>query len=239
MTTADGPDRRFPTTTWSIIAYARDTGTARCRSSLSRLANLYYRPIYWTLRLNWNRGEEEARELTQEFFARLLEKGGLGQFEPERGRFRTYLRAALGNFVRRHLRDARRLKRGGGVNLVAVEEWEAPPVTLAAEGASAEELFDELWRTALLRDALEAARRQCEAAGKRDAFTVYARYDLAEEETTYAALAGELGMSEHQVRAHLRNVRALVRAIVRERILETMTDTADVDDEYRTLFARS
>lgn len=231
-----GPSSRFPTTRLSAVAGVRSPDATERQRAHAALISGYWKPVYKHLRLRWRKPNEEAKDLTQAFFARALEKDFFTGFDPARARFRTFLRTCLDRFLANEEASAQRLKRGGDVTLLPLdfEEADAELARLAPVDANAlERLFDEEWVRSLFAQALEDLRQSCEARGRRTHLQLFERYDLVEspsERPTYAALAAELGLKVTDVTNYLAAVRRELRALVLERLRE-MTAT---DEEFRS-----
>lgn len=213
----------FEPTRWSVVLTAQAPGDPKYLESWDALVGLYWRPVYRAVRFRWNKPVDEAKDLTQAFFAELFD-GALQDYRPERGRFRTFLRAALDNFLRNERRDAGRLKRGG----------RAVPVELADDAVvtPADDLFEREWRRTLFERAL------AELAGSERAVVVdcFKRAYLDPARPTYREVAQALGLPETEVTNHLHAARKRMRAIVRRLVRESCESEADFDDEMRELF---
>lgn len=229
----------FPPTRRSVIAaLGSDDAVTRARS-FEILARAYWRPVYAHVRLRFRRPPEEARDLTQEFFARALEKRWLRTFDPDKALFRTYLRTCLDRFVMDALRDERREKRGGGALRLALDfdvaEAELPTTS------SPEACFDDEWTRVLFAGAVAALEATCIAKDKPHVFTLFRKYVLdADDETkprpTYAALAEELGISVTDVTNHLAWARREFRAAALESLREITASEEELRSEARALF---
>src|SRR5271155_3409716 len=110
-----GPGGNFPATRWSAIVAARSTDSAERARALETVVESYWKPIYKYVRIRWNKSNEDAKDLTQEFFSRLIEKNYLGDFDPSKSRLRTFLRVCVDHFLANEAKAATRLKRGGAV----------------------------------------------------------------------------------------------------------------------------
>jgi RNA polymerase sigma factor (sigma-70 family) len=205
------------------------------RRAFEALVAAYWKPVYKYLRLKWRAPEEDAEDLTQGFFALAFEKGFFDRFDPERARFRTYLRACLDGFVANERKSAHRLKRGGGAEHVSLdfagaeaELGRQPP----PEG-DMEEYFHREWVRSLFGLAVEALRRRCAEAGKTVSFALFERYDLdgpdAARGPSYAELAREMGIAETQVTNHL----AWARREFRRLVLEALEEATGSEEEFR------
>src|SRR5947207_15794780 len=111
----------FPETLWSAVIGAQDRAAFDHRARVDRLVRLYWKPVYWALRLRWKRQHEDAKDLTQTFFAHLLEKDALAGVGPDKGKFRSWLRVVLDNFMRNELEAAKAQKRGGGLKALSLD----------------------------------------------------------------------------------------------------------------------
>lgn len=227
----------FPPTRWSIVRDARSGGLQDSRLALERLAEAYWGPVYCLIRRGWREEQEDAKDLTQDFFACLLERGGIEGFEPEKGRFRSYLFAAVKHFMLQRRRDESRQKRGGGRVPFAIHDLEGRGLEPADPQRPPEEVFQEEWVASLLRQSVEELREEYRLAGKKVSFRAFEMYDLAEEpRPTYGQIAARLSIAEHDVHNHIGNVRRRLKEVLRAHVRETLADPADLDDEMRLLF---
>jgi DNA-directed RNA polymerase specialized sigma24 family protein len=229
------PDGRFPPTRGSVLEAARSGRPEERERALATLAEAYWRPVYVTLRLKWRRGHDEASDLTQSFFAHLLEARLLDRFDPSRGRLRTYLRACLDALVANEAKAASREKRGGGAALVS---FDAGALRAEADAASAagvpspEALFLREWVRGVFAAAVERVRKGLAAEGKESWFELFRRYDLEADGAAgpaYADLARALGMKETDVTNRL----AAVRRRFRGAALEILRELTGSDEEFR------
>ena len=231
---------RFPATRRSILAAVRDADPEVRRQAFGALVESYWRPVYKYLRVKqWSAGED-APDLTQAFFVQALEKGTFGRYDPEKARFRTYLRTCLDGFVANERKAARRLKRGGGETPLSLD-FAAAEAELARQGAAdaigPEEYFHREWVRALFGLAVEELRRCCAAAGRTVHFALFERYDLEGEEgegrPTYAQLAAEHGLTATQVTNYLFAMRRDLRRIVLDKLRELTGSEAELRAEAR------
>jgi len=236
-----GREGRFPSTRWSVIERARSTDPNERQRALDLVAAAYWKPVYKYLRLHWHRSNEDAKDLTQEFFARLVEKEILDGYDPQRARLRTYLRACLDRLVQNHDRGAARLKRGGGSPTLSLD-FEAAEGELRRApqpaGASMEETFEREWVRSLFGLAVDALEAQCAAAGKELHFRLFERYDLEDppgSRPTYAELAREAGVPVTTVTNHLSYARREFRRLTLEKLREMSGSEAEFRREARAL----
>lgn len=229
-----GASRAFPDTLWTAVLGARDPADPTFGESLERLVRLYWKPVYWVIRSRWSKSPDEAKDLTQDFFASFLERDRLRDVGPERGRFRSYVRVILENDLRNAHARGKARKRGGDVRLVPLEgEGDLP---LAASELSPGALLDRSWALCLFREAAAEVATRLRATGHETRLAAFERYDLAPSEPpTYEALGRELGIDSAAVDNHLRAARALFREVLRARVRETLADPADLESELRAL----
>jgi RNA polymerase sigma-70 factor (ECF subfamily) len=237
VTEMGGQARSFPNTSWGLVLNARHPFAPELRDHFEILLRNYWKPVYWIIRVRWNRPNEEAKDLTQQFFTEFFEKDRLQAYSPERGRFRVFVRASLENFMRNDLRDQRRLKRGGERQFLSLDLAEAPIFELSVSDESPERAFDQAWACALIQDGVQTLRRQYTGAGQERAFRIFEAHDLAKgEPPSYADLSQKFETTEDTVRGALRRVRADLRAFLRDRVLATLLDPADLEAEMNYLF---
>jgi RNA polymerase sigma-70 factor (ECF subfamily) len=207
--------------------------------ALSSLCETYWWPVYAYVRRKVGR-VEESRDLTQEFFVHLLEKNALSAADPNRGRFRSFLLAALNNFLVNHWKRAGAKKRGGGkppisLDLVSAESRYALE---PADELTPERLYDQQWALTLLDGVLARLRSQYARSGKEQLFEQLKPFLTAEiEGASYAGPASELGMSAGAVRVAVHRMRRRYRELLQQEIAQTVSSPEDIDDEIRDLFA--
>jgi RNA polymerase sigma-70 factor (ECF subfamily) len=237
---SDGPSpAHFPTTRWSLVLLAGDPAAPLARESLAELCGAYWYPLYAYIRRRGH-GPEQARDLTQDFFARALEKGLLAEADPSRGRFRSFLRTVCAHFLaNRYDRDQAR-KRGGGMTILPIDPVDAEGryALELADGLTPERIFDRTWALTLLGQVLDRLGREYDEAGKAATFEAL-RGVLAGDPNTpsYAAVAARLGTSEGAARVAAHRLRRRYGELLRQEIAATLADPAEVDDEIRDLFA--
>ena len=238
--TPAGSPGRFPATRRSVLQAARDADPEVRRAAFGALAESYWKPVYKYLRAQGQVGAEDARDLTQGFFVQALEKGTFGRYDPDKARFRTFLRLCLDGFVANERKAAGRLKRGGGVASLSLD-FEGAEEELARQGAvetlGPEEYFHREWVRALFARAVETLRERCEGTGRGLRFTLFERYDLegsdGGDRPTYAALAAEHGITPEKVTNELSAARRELRAIVLETLRELTGSEAELRAEAR------
>ncbi len=233
------PLARFPTTHWSQVITAGAPGSPQAEQSLATLCKAYWYPLYAFVRRQGH-NPAEAEDLTQDFFARILEKGVLSQADPARGRFRSFLRMVCTHFLanKRDWKTAR--KRGGGKTLIPMDaaDAELQYTRELADGLSPERIFDRTWALTLLGRVLEQLGREYDEAGKSATFEALRDHLSGDDETTsYAAVAARLGKTEGAARVAALRLRRRYGELLRQEIAATLADPAQVEDEIRDLFA--
>jgi len=226
----------FPTTHWTTIRAAANPEAAAYRQSLDKLAATYWRPVYGHFRRKWGKSHEEAGDLTQDFFAALCEKEFLKHLSREQGRFRSYVMAALDNFARLQYRSQNRLKRGGGLAPLPLEDVEGSE---PAVGDTPQQGFLREWARSVLADALGEMRRECRAEGREDHFELFAVRDIRPPEgaeASYEALARRFGVAPTDVTNILYRARKRLRELVLMRVRDTVSSDEEAEAEMRDLF---
>lgn len=227
----------FATTRWSLVAAARDAAAPGSRQALADLCGAYWYPVYAYVR---RRGHDRhaAQDLTQAFFARLLEKNDLAAADRTRGRFRTFLLTACQHFLANAHDHATAKKRGGGRAAIPLDFADAD-VRYSHEPAheeTPERLFDRRWALDLLDRALGELKAEYEESGRGKLFDAL-KGCLASGDAAYADLAAGLGLTEGAVKVAVHRLRQRYRDRLRAAIAETVAAPEDVDDEVRDLFA--
>lgn len=223
---------------WRRVLAAGQAQTTESREALTRLCEVYWYPLYAYVR-RWGYNADQARDLTQEFFGRLLEAQAIGDADPSRGRFRSFLLASLKHFLANERDRSSALKRGGKTTLVALEQESAegmyrqePP-----DPETPDAIFQRRWALTLLERTLTRLRDECDESGKSTLFARLERYLTGEQETVpYAGLVGELGMTEGAVKTAVQRLRRRFGTLLRDEIGDTVCDPQEVDDEIRELF---
>jgi RNA polymerase sigma factor (sigma-70 family) len=228
----------FVTTHWSVVLTARRSDTTRAQAALARLCQTYWYPLYAYVR---RRGysPHDAQDLTQEFFARLLEQNWLAQADRDRGRFRTFLLAALSHFLANEWDKARAQKRGGAVQLVPLQldNAETRYGQEPADPVTPEQCFERRWALALLDEVLNRQRQEHLEAGTGELFDALKPCLVgARQAQPYAALAAKLGMTEGAVKVAVHRLRQRYRQLLREEIANTVATPAEVAEEMHHLF---
>jgi RNA polymerase sigma factor (sigma-70 family) len=227
----------FVTTHWSVVLAAGRRDTTRACAALEKLCQTYWYPLYAYVR---RRGysPEDAQDLTQDFFLRLLEHNAVATVAPEKGRFRSFLLASLNHFLADEWDKSRAQKRGGGkVFSLDFQTAEARLVEHPAAELTPEQAFEHRWAIALLEQVYQQLEQEHREQGKTELFDVL-RSTLAgsSRAAPYAELARKLNMTEGAMKVAVHRLRQRYRALLRQTIADTVSGPAEVEDELRYLF---
>jgi len=243
-TMAPSPKARnplFDSTRWSVIFAARTQTSPEGRKALDDLCASYWRPLYVFVRRS-GRSVEDAQDITQAFFTRLLERDFLENVEPARGRFRAFLLASLKNFLVSEVRHERAAKRGGTSRFLSVEEMTRAEEAYAWQPAGAltpEQIYERNWAMSVLERSTAALQEEFAAAGKAEVFNRLKPFLMGDRcGVKYAQVAGSLGMGEVATRVAVHRMRGRYRDLLRREIARTLSDAADansVEEEMRHL----
>jgi len=222
-----------------VVLSAGRLDTTRAQAALQQLCRDYWQPIYVYVR-RLGRSPEDAQDLTQEYFARLLERNVVARADPERGRFRSFLLASLKHFLAHEWEKARAQKRGGCVQLLplAFDTAETGCAQPVAPDEPPDRAFDRQWALALLDVVLARLRREYTDSG-RDALFVGLKDTLTggRSEIPYRDLGARLGLSEGAVKVAAHRLRQRYRELLRAEIAQTVAGPEQVEGELRQLFA--
>jgi RNA polymerase sigma-70 factor (ECF subfamily) len=229
----------FATTHWSVVVAAGDGSSPESQGALASLCQTYWRPLYAYVR---RRGYDlhDAQDLVQAFFEQAIEKNYVGAADRERGRFRTFLLASLEHFLAKQWRRGQRVKRGGGHQIVSLEELTAEESRRLepAHELSAERLYDRRWALTVLERAMERLRREYDEPARRRVFDELAVLLSGDRPgLTYVELGGRLGLSEASVKVAVHRLRQRYGECVRAEVAETVSQPAQIEEELQQLFA--
>jgi RNA polymerase sigma factor (sigma-70 family) len=237
-TAALGRDRAFVATRWSVVLRAGSSDTTRSVDALSRLYQTYWYPLYAYVR-GRGYGREDAEDLTQGFFARLLEKKWLVAADQEKGRFRSFLLIALKRFLADEWDKARAQKRGGGQTLLPLP-FDSGETRFSLEPAGAgspEQSFERRWALTLLEQVMKRLRQEYETEGNAALFAALTPCLVGDRAAfPYAEMGKNLSLSESAVKSAVHRLRQRYRKLLREEIAETVESAGEVEEELRHLF---
>lgn len=231
---------KFATTQWSQVLAAQAGEDTAARVALQELCTAYWYPIYAFVR-HQGYDADRAADLTQGYFAELLEKDFLGDVDPSKGRFRSFLLTSLRHFIS-HQRDREKAqKRGGRTEIVSIDTQDAEsrfgiePV----DRLTPEQLFERRWAMTVLERAMNRVGAEAEEAGDREEFERFKPYLTGQRpQVPYREVGAELQMSEGAVKTAVYRLRRRYGECVRAEIAETVIDPSDIDDEVRHLLTK-
>src|ERR1700677_4249185 len=228
---------QFPTTRWTLVVAAGDPRRKEAGSALASLCENYWYPLYVYVR---RRGysADQAQDLTQEFFIRLLEGRYLDRADPEKGRFRSFLLTSLKFFVADEEDRNRALRRGGGAVLPlefssGEERYQHEP----GHDETPERIFERRWALTLIDRVVEKLRDEFVEHGHAEHFDRLKVFLLGQSDAPYAALAGKMNTSEGALKVAIHRLRKRYRELFRQEIADTVADPGEVESELRFLAA--
>jgi RNA polymerase sigma-70 factor (ECF subfamily) len=227
---------QFFSTRWSMVLLAGQTVSPESAAALEKLCHAYWCPIFrFARRKGWS--EEDAKDLTQQFFARLLERQDFSGLDPRRGKFRTFLLAAFTHFMANEHDRVNALKRGGGKTIISMVEFHGGEISLPAEYPP-ETLYDLSWAEGILKTALQNLNSELVVAGKQQQFeklkVFLTAYAMAND---YDKVAKELAVESSSVPVLVHRLRQRYRELVRAEVAQTVTSPTELAEEMQHLFA--
>ena len=235
---SSAPGDIFATTHWTVVLAAGRQRSPQAARALEELCRTYWFPLYAYVRRH-GRSKEDAEDLTQAFFARLLEKNPLASLDSEKGKFRAFLLASLKHFLANEYDKTQTQKRGGG-NAPLSLDWHTADTQFqvaATNEPSPDKAFDREWALALLAKVIQRLQEECAADGKAKLFEQLKAFLMAgKAESAQREVASALGMEEGAVRVAVHRLRKRYRQLLRDEIANTLADAAMVDEEMRALF---
>jgi DNA-directed RNA polymerase specialized sigma24 family protein len=227
----------FNTTHWSVVLLAGQKSSPHSAKALEKLCRAYWFPVF-AFAQRKGCGPEDAKDLTQEFFSRLLERNDFAGLDPQKGKFRTFLLTAFTHFLSNERDRAGALKRGGGKLILSLDGFSADQLgTLAAENCPPAKEFDLRWALAVLDQALNQLKTEMSAAGKTRQFDQLSPFLTTEAgEGDYAAAAHKLEVADSSVAVLVHRMRQHYRELVRAVVAQTVSSPAEIEEEMRNLF---
>jgi len=239
----NNPDNRpgevgwFTTTQWSLVRKAGNSANSNTTEALEALCKVYWYPVYaFVRRKGYDR--DTSKDLTQGFFARILEKEFVKSADPAKGKFRSFLLGALTHFLTDERNRAQRQKRGGGRVVLSLDETAETRYQLEpSHELTPEKLYERQWALTLLDQALAHLREECDAEGKTDLFETLGGILSGDGESfSHKTAATQLRMKEGAVRAALHRLRRRYAALLRNEIAQTVSGSEEVEEEIGHLF---
>ena len=238
LTVKYNKDMQFANTRWSIVLSAVDPQSPQFTSALETLCKTYWYPLYAFIRRS-GYSSEDAEDLTQEFFARLLEHQWIARVDRLKGRFRSFLLMALKRFLAKEWDKSKTLKRGGNLQFVQLQldSAESRYNGESANTDTPDQIFEKQWALALLERVLNQLRDHYVLNGKGDLFRVLEPCLIGSgSNQPYASLATELGMTEGALKVAVSRLRERYRVLLRKEIAHTVASPTEIDEELRHLF---
>ncbi len=229
----------FATTHWSVVLAAGRDDCPAARQALEDLCRTYWYPLYVFVRRQ-GFSHEDAQDLTQEFFARLLERNDVAQAEPRNGRFRAFLLARLKHFLSDQRDRRRAAKRGGNAIFLSLDAGSAQDryALEPVDSTTPEKLFERRWAMTLLARARDRLRQEFACKGKLELFEQLTEMERNDESRlTYAEIARRRGTTESAIKAAAHNMRQRGRELLRAEIAQTVATVPEIDEEIRHLLA--
>jgi DNA-directed RNA polymerase specialized sigma24 family protein len=227
-----GPLHKFPVTNHSAIINARSDDQLIRRRAFDTILASYWKPAYKYIRLKWHAGNEDAKDLTQGFFAHAFEKNYFATYDAGKASFQTFLRTCLDGFVANERKACARLKRGGDMDHYQLDFAAAEDELLShatSSNLSPEDYFHREWVRWMFTLSVETFRQRCEELGRPVHFQLFERYDLSDDKVSYASLAEEFGLDTTTVNNYLAAARRDFRRIV----LAKLREITATDEEFR------
>ncbi len=236
--TASSSVSNFTATRWTLVIKAQGD-SPESRLALSELCAAYWNPVFLFLRRE-GRSDDLSRDLTQEFFARILARGGIGNPDPAKGRFRSYLLGALKHFLADQRRLASRLKRAGDAVTDSLDapptDGSPPPQIPDPSAAFADKWFDREWALAIMDRSLSAVQSSFEQAGKGPQFEALKPWLVGDSENlSQSDAAASLGITTGAVKVAIHRLRKAFRSAVETEIAQTVPSSDDVASELAYL----
>jgi RNA polymerase sigma-70 factor (ECF subfamily) len=231
--------RWFTTTHWSVVLGATDASAPGAEESLEKLCRTYWYPLYAYVRQR-SHPPHDAQDLTQEFFLRLLDKHYLAQVDPQKGKFRSFLMAAVNHSLANEWDRVRAAKRGGRVTFISFDDASAEQryASELVTDASPEKIFERRWALVILDQVLGRLRDEFAKAGKTQQFESLKTFLMGERPAvSYAELAARLGTTEAALKMAVKRMRHRCAELLREEIAHTVSSSEQVEEEVRCLFA--
>ncbi len=232
-----GPHDIFVTTRWTMVLNAAGGSAPQAERALEEICQVYWFPLYAYIRRRGH-SAEDAEDLTQEFFRRLLEHNWIADADREKGKLRAFLITALKRFMAKEWRRASAQKRGDGQRLLPLDSSiaEGRYASTVTPGDDAEALFDREWALTLLDLTVKHLENEYADGGKAELFTkLKDGLVMSHEALSYPSLAKELAMTEGAVRVAVHRMRKRFRELYRQEIAQTLPPGADLDEELHHL----
>ena len=233
------PSRRawFASTHWSVVLAAQEGDSATACEALEKLCGTYWPPLYAFIRRE-GYDETEAKDLTQEFFLRLIDRDFLQRLRHQQGKFRSFLLTFLKHFLLEQRGKNNAQKRGGGKVIVSLEQIaeEGSYLNEPVDDFSPDQVFERRWAQTIFQVALNRLGEEFVSAGKAELFDLLKDFQPREKGApSYAEIGARFGMTEAAVKSAVQRMRARHREILRQEIANTLTRPDEIEEEIRHL----
>lgn len=232
------PNPRFESTQWSLVVSAGARSSPESELALEELCSRYWLPLYAHVR-RLGKTPDQAGDLTQGFFAKLIEKNYVADADPERGRFRTFLLSSLTHYIANEWDKSRAEKRGGARKALPLD-FQSGERRFRQEPQSAEtpeRQFERDWAVTLLEQVLDSLAAEYASKGKQDLFAAMRPFLTPYPDESYSEISQKLGMSPGAIKVSVHRLRARYREMLKDEIARTVVARDEIDDEIRQLFA--
>jgi DNA-directed RNA polymerase specialized sigma24 family protein len=229
----------FATTHWSVVLQTSDSESPQSMVALEKLCRTYWHPLFAFIRRKGH-SEEDAKDLTQQFFARLLERRDFRTVDARKGKFRTFLLAALTHFLSNERDRTMAAKRGGGRTILSLDEMNVEQLSRSepASDVSPDKLFDRRWAMTLLAEAVAKLRGEMDTGDKLGVFEELKSFLTSDApDGEYAKVAERLGCAKQSIALQVFRMRQRYRELVRAEVAHTVSSPTEVDEEMRHLMA--
>lgn len=226
----------FPSTAWSAVQGAQHISEKEREQAMTRLISVYWRPLYWTLRIDWKVSHEEAKDLTQEYLTVFIEQDLVESVTREKGRFRAYVKATLKHFMLNHRRSQNSLKRGGGRRIIPLENLD---VNAAEIKDSTKGHFERELMCSILNNSLNDLKELYAKKNKVDLFHLFQAYYLQKDSKgglCYQDLEKRFSLNNNQVKNRLAELRTNFRQIVLSYLRDGLSSDKELEQEIREVF---
>ena len=232
-----GGTKRFPQTRWSVLLSVTDAASPKYRENLNYLVSIYWKPVYAYIRRSWNKSNEDAKDLTQGYFMNLLDYESFTKLTASKGRFRSFIKASLKNYLSQEEGFNSRQKRGGDCVQLSIDFGAADELIIPAQDSDPEEIFDTEWKQALVARSLEILKEDLAKSGKINYYEIFHEFYYSDSESlSYDQIALKYNVSRFDVGNYLKAARSMFRKIVLTMIADYVSDGNEIDQEFRFLF---
>jgi RNA polymerase sigma factor (sigma-70 family) len=227
----------FSTTHWSVVLAAGEKDSPAAAAALEQLCRIYWYPLYGFVRRQ-GQSPQDAEDLTQQFFCRLLEKDHLGKADRNRGKFRNFLLVSLKNFLINERKRVGRLKRGGDLTFLSFDAQEAEEryAREPSDNATPASAYERQWAVALVEQVFSVLREEYAATDKANLFTALKVFIWGDAEAaSYAQIGVQLHLTVGAVKVAVHRLRQRFRQVLRDQTAQTVARPEDIDEELRHL----